>query len=114
MSQTEIHKGRLVEFPRENLEQDKEYLKRFLKEEFKEETWEDSIQEYIYENDLYEKVIYWRDILYSNEDHRELDEDENLFLKTEKGIEYFVSFYNGGTCLSEMLEEGIDEVNKQK
>lgn len=113
MSQTETHKGRLVEFPRKNEETDKNYLQRLLGEQFLIDRWQESVQDYIYENDLYTKLLYYKETLYKNEDHLELDEDVDIFIKTDRGIEYFISFYNGGTCLTEMLEEGIDRVNKK-
>ena len=114
MSQTEMHRGILVEFPREKDEKDKDYLSRLLKDRFIEEKYEGNIQNYLYDTDIYEDVLYYRGILYSNEEHEELDEYADSFHKTEKGIEYFVSFYNGGTCLAEMLEEGIDKINKKE
>lgn len=110
MSSTETHKGILVEFPRKENEEDKEYLQRLLKYKnkvFREDAYE-SLQDYMYEQDLYENVLYYKNTLYLNENHQELDEDVNIFTKTDQGIEYFVSFYNGGTCLSEMLEEGLE------
>lgn len=111
----ETHKGLLVKFARKENETDKEYLKRFLKEQFKEEAWKEDIQDYIYDHDEhYEKIIYWKNTIYSNENHQQLNDDIDVFQETEQGIEYLTSFYNGGTCLTEVLEEGLERINKNK
>ena len=113
MSRIETHKGILVEFPRKINEQDKDYIKRFLKDKFTEEKYKYGIENYIYDADLDEDVLFYKNTLYSNENHQELEGDINIFTKTEKGIEYLVNFHNGGTYLQEMLGEGIDEINKK-
>ena len=50
--------------------------------------------------------------LYEFVDHVESD-DEEYFMKLNKNpdgtIGFFGQFYNGGTCLEEMLEEAFDE-----
>ncbi len=45
----------------------------------------------------------------------ELSDDIQSFTKNKNGeIEFLVSFYNGGTCLSEMLEEGLEKIQPPK
>jgi hypothetical protein len=48
-------------------------------------------------------------------EHKELDgeDDINNLTENEDGTISFVTrFYNGGTCLTEMLEDGLKELNK--
>lgn len=54
--------------------------------------------------------------LYKLTDHTEIDESKDMFLfhKNADGtISFAVEFYNGGTCLNEMIEEGIRSVNNK-
>lgn len=50
--------------------------------------------------------------VYEDIDHVEFDEcGFNDFRKNEDGtISYFTMFYNGGACLSEVIEDGLKEV----
>ncbi len=42
-------------------------------------------------------------------------DDIDVMIPNEDGTITFVQqFYNGGTCLSEVIEEGIEKLNKQK
>ena len=112
MSRQEVHKGKLVLFTRLDEEQDKEYMIRFcnkIGEEFKESEWEDDLQEYIYEADLYEKVFLVKGKLFENTQHKEYEDyDFHEFDGNEvEGFTYFTSFYNGGGCLSEIIEEEL-------
>jgi len=114
MSNYETHVGKIKLFPRENEELDKEYLKRAL-ENFKEEIWDrvDSIEQYIEEDDIYEEVFYVNDKLYLNVEHKALDEDDcELEGDDENGYRYYFNFYNGGTCLTEMIEESLKRKSK--
>jgi hypothetical protein len=48
-------------------------------------------------------------------EHKELDGDDDINNLTENEdgtISFVTRFYNGGTCLTEMLEDGLRELNK--
>lgn len=117
MSNTETHTGTLVKFPRKENEQDKEYLQRLLefeKKPFKEIVWDNDIQEYLEAEDI-ENILYYKGTFYLNKNHIELEDGDDLdtFRKTDIGIEYAVSFYNGGTYLEEVLEEGLEGLERK-
>jgi len=111
MSYTETHKGLLVKFPRLEDEQDKEYLKRCIlstEQPFIEDTFEDDIEEYLSNTDMGMDILYLKGSLYFNKNHANIgEEDISIFTPMEHGIGYLVQFYNGGTYLNEVLEEGI-------
>ena len=115
MSQTETHKGRLV--PMNLLGPTLEDKARQaccalgLK---REETYHDSWVEAL-EDEGYKKVIIHNDTIYRIED---TEVEPNGFVegsKNEDGTyEYFVSYYNGGASLSEVLESAIAKAEKTK
>lgn len=116
MSDYESHSGRIILQKRLDNETDKNYLKRVLGDKFKEEWWDEdeSIQEFLGNCDLYATYFYSTGKLYFNVEHKELDPYEDiqeLEGDDENGYTYFMRFYNGGTCLSEMIEESLDKVN---
>lgn len=116
MSDYESHRGRLILRNREENETDKDYFKRVLGDKFIEEEWdeEDDVINCLYEMDLYEKYFYVNDTIYENVDHQELDpySAQEINGDDENGYNYFMMFYNGGTCLTEMIEESLKRKNK--
>lgn len=114
MSRQEVHRGKLIPFNRLDNERDREYMERLCRkigEPFQKDSWENNLREYIYDADLYEKVFIVKDKLYENAEHKEYEDyDFHEFDGNEvDGYTYFTSFYNGGTCLSEILEEEIEK-----
>lgn len=111
MSQTEIHKGKIIPKPRLENETDIVYLNRVLNKELQ-EIEEDGISEYFYEHELYEKYLYRDEVIYKIESE-ELDEEELYTFKKKKNgtIEFQTNFYKG-TCLAEVLEEIIDAAKR--
>ena len=70
-----------------------------------------SVDEYI-RDELYDNYILINNALFKIED-LELDEDEdlNIFEKVnDHTYTYLNSFYNGGTCLSELLEDNLSKI----
>lgn len=62
-----------------------------------------------------ENFVVIGDTLWEIIEDKELDGDDDInhLTENEDGTISFVSrFYNGGTCLTEMLEEGIEKLNK--
>ena len=57
--------------------------------------------------DLYDSVIDVKGELWEVSDI-ELEDSEDVFFKiSDNEYEYYTSFYNGGCCLSEVLEDGL-------
>ena len=116
MSDYESHKGRLVLIKRLEEETDLDYFNRATEKNVYEKDFE-SIRDAIYELDLYEEYFYVKDKLYKNEDHEKLDPYNDVQeLKGDEvnGYTYFMKFYNGGTCLSEMVEESLEKISAKK
>lgn len=69
--------------------------------------------QFIDEGNNYKKYFMVRGEIWEAFDHIEFDEDQDIdqFIPQPDGTIHFVTkFYNGGTCLSEMVEEGVDRV----
>lgn len=116
MSDYKAHRGRLVLFPRQKEETDKEYTKRFFKEikqEFHEDQFDnEGMREYLGWHLEIEKGLYANSKFYLNKDHKELDPFEDIQELEGNDIDgytYFMRFYNGGTCLTEMIEEAFEK-----
>jgi len=118
MSDYENHRGRLELFRRQENETDKNYTQRLfekLGEPFTEEDWaehEDDIREFLSWQNTEEKVFYVNNKYYLNVDHKELDpydDIQELEGNDEEGYTYYMRFYNGGTCLNEMIEEAFEK-----
>jgi hypothetical protein len=55
-------------------------------------------------------------IVYVLQDHTEGEQDGhfmNMRRESDGTIHFVTQFYNGGTCLSEMVEDGISDMNKR-
>jgi len=116
MSDYEAHRGRLIPQFRLEDESDLNYLNRVAEQEVTEEEYNDydGIEETLSELDLYEDFFYVNGTLYKNVDHVEASpyHAQNLEGNDINGYSYFMMFYNGGTCLSEMIENGLNKLNK--
>jgi len=118
MSYTEFHSGKL--FPvkiEKNLEETCRIIaKRFdveLGEDWKED-FLDHFDEYVNKkNHKPEEYFIHGEKLYRVIDHVESD-TEDTFMKLSRNhdgsLSFVGSFYNGGTCFSEMMEEALDEL----
>lgn len=65
--------------------------------------------------DYSEKYFFTGDEIWEAFEHVECDEgdDINVMNPNEDGtITFVMQFYNGGTCLGEMIEEGLNKINK--
>lgn len=124
MSSTERHIGKLVEVDFNSNGTTPEHFYKMLceyhnynsltvtkyKTPYTYKSWED-----LYWNELWDKDnLYKADgKLYKLVEHIETEDDIFKFWKNADGsISFVVEFYNGGTCLREMIEEGVREVNR--
>lgn len=119
MSENEIHKGKLKLIHTAPSEDGAyAFLKNLIREtdpsvddEF-DSAWslKEQISDAIYSSEILEDVYYIvGNKVYEDIDHVELDEyGFDDFKKNEDGtISYLTMFYNGGTCLSEVIESGL-------
>jgi hypothetical protein len=118
MSYTEFHSGKL--FP-VKIEKNLEETCRIIAKRFNIELGEDWKSDFIDKFDEYsskkdhadEEYFIHNDKLYRVIDHVETDA-EDCFMKLSRNhngsISFVGSFYNGGTCFSEMLDEALDEL----
>jgi hypothetical protein len=116
MSETKHQKGKLVPIARELGETVKSQIKSVLGNDFIEELWHESdtasenANDQIYSNNLEDKYQFINLTLYEIKDFEDLDLDRDIaeISKNEDGsINFEFKYYNGGTCLSELLEENI-------
>lgn len=118
MSYTEFHSGKL--FP-VKIEKNLEETCRIIAKRFNIELGEDWKSDFMDKFDNYEnkrghaseEYFIHNDKLYRVIDHVETDTEDyfmNLSRNHDGSISFVGSFYNGGTCFSEMLEESLDEL----
>jgi hypothetical protein len=117
MSQTEFHTGKLKEVDLNGLSLE-DYCKSKCNEagitelESYHKDWTEQFKdEFWYGNE--EKFFVHGEKVYELIEHEEMD-DENYFMKLTPNkdgtISFIGQFYNGGTCLQEMLEEALDDL----
>jgi len=114
MSYTELHIGKLrkVELKSE------QSLEDFYKEKLREvgitelrscdNDWEDCFRD-----KFREKYFIVNNIIWEVFDHTEKDDSDDIYdLKpNEDGtLSFIIKFYNGGTCLSECIEEELEKI----
>ncbi len=76
------------------------------------DSWADVLK---YHMDLYEKYFFVNGEIWESFDHTELDGDEDIYQLTpnpDGTLSFVMRFYNGGTCLSECIEEELLKLNK--
>lgn len=126
MSYTELHTGTLHMLPIEGEEHVKEFLKQQLieknpdkKEEYSQlDKWDDIFDE-IYYADINDNYYWdrkkWK--LYEILNHKEYSDEEYIdeWEKQPNGdIKFITQFYNGGCGLDEVIEYGIESVNRNE
>lgn len=110
MSDYKRHKGTL-----RPIEMTEELAVKFLKEKkIEPESYYDSAVEQILDTEYFIQI---GDQVFKLENHKNLgcDLDFSEVHKNEDGsYDFHALFYNGGTCLSEMLKYAMDELNGKK
>lgn len=118
MSRTELHIGKLKPIQYNLSVED---FKNWLKDD--ESRYAEDLEEYLEEDRLViikqgdwrgkNTHIFSKNTLYEFLEHKDLGEADYLDItnKLEDGtIDFTYLFYNGGTCFSEMLEEGLAKI----
>ena len=105
MSYTETHTGKIKKIPFDSTYTDKEKIEAMQNMGYEFSYLED---DFSYAESKNEDFIKIGDDYYSVIEHQEVEDGYSIFKKNDDGsIFYLTSFYNGGTCLEEMLETGI-------
>ena len=75
------------------------------------DSWKETL---LYHLDFYEKLFFVNDEIWEVFDHIDLDDDDIYEMRPNPDgtISFVMRFYNGGTCLSECIEEGLEKLNK--
>ena len=117
MSDYQHERGRLISIEKLDGEEVKDYFKRVLGESFTEEYWDGKDpRKILYEQDLYNSVFYSNGILYKVLELEEIDpyDDIQILREDPRGGYYFeMKYYNGGTCISEMIEESLEKLHNK-
>lgn len=111
MSETEYHRGKVIEIKQLEGEDIQETAKRILSElniEMKDyyDNYLDCLQ-----NEAYEGVVFANDKLYRVVDDIKIDIDTDIFRAEENSdgsISYEVKYYNGGCGFNEAIEEALE------
>ena len=119
MSYTETHVGKLrkVDLEGLTLEQWSEKKCREKGDIELSSYYDDWREQFIDTGNNYRKYFIVNDEIYEAFDHIEGNDgnDIDILIPNNDGTYNFVmQFYNGGTCLSEMIEDAIKRVNKSK
>lgn len=110
MSYTELHVGTLTEVDLGDLTLE-QFCEKVCKDRnikpFNNDDWVDAFEFACYDFIIHKgKVYHLEDIKFD-------DEYVDNFVKNPDGSFFYVArFYNGGTCLSEILEENLDKYDK--
>lgn len=116
MSHTETHFGKLRKV--ELNSSIEEWAKQKCNEEGISEIpdYFDSWEETFKDRMSYKKYFFSKDEVWEAVEHVEEDDgDIDIMVQNQDGTVTFVfQFYNGGTCLSEMIEDGLARLNKSQ
>lgn len=117
MSQNEFHSGKLKKLDLEGKTLEEWCEAKCKEKEIEKRSWHDSWEEAMRDEGS-EVYIIVDDEVYEVIDHYEADDDDPYFIRMtpqEDGTIAFVTqFYNGGTCFSECMEDGIKELKAGK
>jgi hypothetical protein len=114
MSQTELHFGKLrkVEL-KENKTIDDFFKEKLLEVGINDiksyhKNWEDA-----FKDKFYEKYFIVNNVIWEVFDHIEKDDSDDIYEITKNPdgtLSFIMKFYNGGTCLSECIEEELERI----
>jgi hypothetical protein len=127
MSYTELHIGKLKPiYTNMPIEEFKDWLEKKeglevgdFEELLKDESTHFEVRDKSksYKESMCIKFIYNKGTLYEMVEHSGEQDTDFLHLTTKNEddtINFTYLFYNGGTCFSEMMEEGLEKIHKSK
>jgi hypothetical protein len=76
------------------------------------DSWQETL---LYHLDFYEKYFFVNGEIWESFDHKEMNGDDIYEIEpNEDGtLSFTMQFYNGGTYLSECIEEGLERLKKE-
>jgi hypothetical protein len=126
MSDYEQHIGRIKPVEKKYPEDFQAYTRRVFGSAFREEVWkeyeasekdEDDLFTLIDDCILYKKAFFIQDVWYVVTETKKVDpydDIQELIPQDDGSFIYVMRFYNGGTCLSELIEEAIEKLKTKK
>jgi hypothetical protein len=113
MSQTETHIGKLRKIEStESIEKWCENTCISLGYSTKESyygSWKEKLQD----ETKWQKYFFYNDSIYEMIEHQEVEDDiDSITLNSDGTYSFIMQFYNGGTNLTEMIEDGIKRIHK--
>jgi hypothetical protein len=116
MSEMEYHTGRIERIPQRN-ETEEELAERICKEygieDKYDDGWIEALRDEGYNHGIEVLNVDGDYQIWKLVEHTQF-EDGYMFeaeKEADDSVSFIFSFYNGGTCLSEMLEEAVKKVN---
>lgn len=115
MSEMETHVGKLRKIDRQGKSMEDWCMEKCMDEGITElhpsyTSWEE-----LFIDDSYETYFIVDGEIWELFDHKDLN-DYDIYEMTpnpDGTVSFTMRFYNGGTCLSECIEEGLQELNKK-
>lgn len=114
MSYTETHFGKLRRVDLEENQSIEDWCKMKCNEEGKTElpsyfeNWEE-----LFRDAFYDKFFIVNGAIWETFEHTEVEEGDGVEIVQENSdgtLSFVMQFYNGGTCLSECIEDGIKRI----
>lgn len=114
MSETESHVGKLkrVDLQGKTIEQ---WCEELCSENFLiKDTYEDTYKEVVVDR-LHEQYFFTATNVYRIIEHADIEDDEIYIMNKidDDTYSFTMRFYNGGTCLSECIEDELEKLEKQ-
>lgn len=118
MSNMESHVGKLRKVPRNEGQSIEDWCREkcedngvpsMLPELY--DSWKETL---LYHLDFYEKFFFVNDEIWEIIDHKDLDDDDDIFEMTpnlDRTVSFMLRFYNGGTNLNECIVHGLKKLN---
>lgn len=77
------------------------------------DSWQETLK---YHLDFYETYFFIDSEVWEAFEHTELSDDDMFIMEpnADGTISFTMRFYNGGTCLSECIEEGLERIKKKQ
>lgn len=123
MSDYKHHRGKLILIEKNSTEDQEQFFKRVMGDSFKEDAYEEylehnDIQEFFDDCDVYNEFFYKDECsIYKIEEHEEVDPYDGIQIlrqNTDGSFYFEMRYYNGGTCLTEMIEESLEDFAKKQ
>lgn len=113
MSYTELHIGKIKKVDLNGLTVEEWCKNECEKHNITLDKWNDTYKDALFSYQDPIKVVDVNGILWEIEDNEREEGDNNISVLTPNSDgthNYVMQFYNGGTCLSEMLEDAIKDI----